>query len=447
MAEITVENPNFKLKDFVKVLKKRIHNEDWAIIPDAEDIDDRTFAIGITKSGNVVVISGIHEVSPEYNRLKIYIMVDLKGVKVTMTAIDVSTKVLTAVGVLATGGLGIAVAAGKFAFSKLLNFQKRRHLEGMWKKIIKDVIEEDLRYEGKVIEDFYLGLPPVDDDDRLLWNPTYKTYLDLVEMKLRRRLYSYRNLGYNEFAVFRDKGFRDGVVDIVGHALKVNKKKIQEAVVAFVLTNRKENMQPFTVSEIAQIVNKMDSFAHQKYGADGGIIRTFCIFVSATEPEFDTQLFQFLKQNYHVLGSTSNKIPLIFVVPPLEEYEEIEEEKEGAISGFFGKIISTSKKIISEVTRGKKEEIWHNLYVPDSGTLFSIFSKIPFAGMLPVAGKDEVMKHKLEKMKPEQYRELLDQFLFEWDEILMPQNARSYLDLSHFMQARTQMDSEFQQVG
>ena len=450
MAEITIENPNFKLKDFIKVLRKRIHKEDWAIVPDAEDIDDRKFTIAIMKAGDIVIISGVHEISPDFNRIKIFILVDLKGIKVATTVIDVSTKVLTAVGVLATGSMGIALAAGKFAFSKLLNYQKKKRLEGTWKKIIENVIEDDLEYEGKVIEDFYLGLPPVDDEDRVLWNDTYKTYLDIVEVKIRRKLHSSFQLGYNEFRVFRDKLFRDGTVDIMGYALKVEKKKkIKEALVVFVMTNRKMDMQPFTVSEVAQMVNRMDAFAQEKFGKDGGVVRTFCVFVSATEPAYDYKMDDFLIHNYHVFGAQDNKIPLIFVIPPVKTSAR-KPEPETQEKGIFGKVLSIGKEILSSTAaKITEKELWHNIYIPESsGMLASILNMVPFSHIvsMPIAGKDEILKHKLKKMSPKEYRQLIDQFLFEWSEILIPENAKMYLDLQKFIYAKNKLDTELSAV-
>ena len=80
--------------------------------------------------------------------------------------------------------------------------------------------------------------------------------------------------------------------------------------------------------------------------------------------------------------------------------------------------------------------------------LASILNKVPFSHIvsMPIAGKDEILKHKLKKMSPKEYRQLIDQFLFEWSEILIPENAKMYLDLQKFIYAKNKLDTELSAV-
>jgi len=219
MAELTIDYPNFKLSDFIKALKDRARDEDWSFIKDAEDVSLNKFTIAATRHGDIVVITGVHEIDVDVNRLKIYIMPDLKAIKATMTALDVSTKVLTAIGVLASGGIGFAVAAGKFAFTKIMDFSKKKRLEGYWKELLQKVINEDLEYKGLIIEDFVIGFPHIADEDRILWHFTYKHYLDLLEMKLRRKLRNQfildSKLSSPEEKKKRPKSDKEEIVDVI----------------------------------------------------------------------------------------------------------------------------------------------------------------------------------------------------------------------------------------
>ena len=443
MTELTIDHPNFKLSDFVNALKDRARDEDWSFIKDAEDISLNKFTIASTRYGDIVVITGVHEIDVDINRLKIYIMPDLKAIKATMTALDVSTKVLTALGVIASGGIGFAVAAGKFAFTKIMDFQKKRRLEGYWKELLQKVINKDLEYKGLIIEDFVIGLPSIPDDDRILWHFTYKHYLDLLEMKLRRKLRNQfildsrlsdtkekKKLKHDkekaeEVIVRRDKTFRDGIVDIYAAGLFNNITQV-----IFVVTNRKSDATPFTSSEITSILNGADAFAHHKFAYRNKPIQTICIFVSATEPPFENDLVYFFEDNYYVLGNTTNKVPLVFVVPPVEK------KIKSPAAGVFG-LLSKSIDFVKGLQ--KEKQIWHNVYTPKG--INALLSQIPLPKInkLPLP-QDDVLKHKYgEAVGPQQYIDWVEAFLFDWEDTLSPFNAKDYLKPEYFYQNKQQI--------
>ncbi|MGQ4832868.1 MAG: hypothetical protein ACP6IS_03080 [Candidatus Asgardarchaeia archaeon] len=439
MAEITINFPNFRLIDFMNVLKEKIRKIDWGLIEDAEEIQEKKFTIAATKHGDVVVISAFHEVGEGFNRIKVFIMVDLKAIKATLTAIDVGTKVLTALGILATGTLGLAVATGKFAFSKILNYKKKKELEGFWKNVVQEVLEKDLEYKGLIIEDFEIGLPEVSYEDRMYWTQTYKTYIDLLEIKLRRKLVSMvmwedtkKEKGdLSERAmVWRDKLFRDGVVDIFGFAML--KDAIQTV---FVFTNRKSTATPLSVNEIISMTRGADRYTNYKFGGKRKVLQTICIFVSATDPPFTADVYDFLTKNYYVLGDLDSKMPLIFIVPPLEKVEP-----ETQVGGTIGSIISGFIKKGMEIVKGVgKENVWNNIYVPPAvSTWMSQFSKIPFSNFLKIPFlEDNVLKYNYDgPITPEKYMEIVDRFLHEWREILTPEYAKNYLNLQKFYEAK-----------
>lgn len=440
MAEITVDFPNFRLSDLAEVLKEKIRKVGWSIIEDAEDIQKNRFTLAATKYGDVAVISAIHEVGEGFNRIKIFIMVDLKAIKATLTAIDVGTKVLTALGILATGTLGLAVASGKFAFSKILNYKKKKELENFWKKTIQEVLEKDLEYKGLIIEDFEIGMPQISYEDRMYWTQTYKMYIDLLEIKLRRKLMSMvmweetkknKEKLTEKAMVWRDKLFRDGVVDIFGYSILKN--AIQTV---FVFTNRKNNAMPFTANEIVSMIRGADAYTNYKFGNERKILQTTCIFVSATNPPFTNDVYDFLVKNYYVLGDLDSKMPLVFIIPPLERVSPEAEQKGGLLENIFGEVIKRGLEIVKG---GKKEKIWNNVYVPSTlSTWLSQFSKMPFSNFLKIPFlEDNVLKYNYEgTITPEKYLEIVNRFLHEWGEILLPDSARSYLDLQKFYEAK-----------
>ena len=444
MAELTIDYPNFKLSDFINALKDRARDEDWSFIKDAEDISLNKFTIAATRHGDIVVITGVHEIDVDINRLKIYIMPDLKAIKATMTALDVSTKVLTAIGVLASGGIGFAVAAGKFAFTKIMDFSKKKRLEGYWKELLQKVINEDLEYKGLIIEDFIIGFPHIADEDRILWHFTYKHYLDLLEMKLRRKLRNQFILDSKlsspeekkkktksnkeeivDVIVQRDKTFRDGIVDIYVAGLFNNITQV-----IFVITNRKPNATPFTSSEITSILNGADAFAHHKFAYRNKPIQTICIFISATDPPFENDLVYFFDDNYYVLGNTINKVPLVFIVPPIER------KTKAPAAGFLG-IISKSIDFVKGIRA--ENRIWHNVYTPKGINALLSQISLPKIIKLPLP-QDDVLKHKYgEAVTPQQYIDWVEAFLFDWEDTLSPFNAKDYLKPEYFYQNKQQV--------
>lgn len=450
MAEITIDYPNFRFNDFIKVLKDKVRKLDWAIIEDSEEILDRKFSFAATKHGDLVVFTGIHDIGEGYNRIKIFIMVDLKAIKATMTALDVGTKVLTALGIIATGTIGFAIAAGKFTFSKILNFKKKKDLESFWKNVIKEILEKDLEYKGLLIEDYEIGLPQISDEERLYWNNVYKSYLDLLEMKLRRKLVSMalwdaRNKKADSkrkepnVMVYRDRLFRDGIVDIVGYA------KLKDAIqMVFVFTNRKTTATPFTLEEITSILRGADGYAHFKFANERKPIQTTCIFISATTPPFSQDIYNFIETNYYVVGDLDSKVPLIFLIPPLEK--KVEERKRVSEKMPFGEmlegIIQKGLEIFSGIA---KESIWHNIYRPSKySMLISKINKIPFSNFLKIpVMEDDTLKYSYEgPITIEKYQQIVDRFLFEWENLLTPHTAAKYLNLQKFYEARSFVEAQ-----
>ena len=444
MAELTVDYPNFKLSDFINAMKDRARDDGWSFIKEAEDVSLNKFTLAATRYGDIVVITGVHEIDVDVNRLKIYIMPDLKAIKATMTALDVSTKVLTALGVIASGGIGVAVAAGKFAFTKIMDFSKKRRLEGYWKELLQKVINEDLEYRGLLIEDFVIGLPHIADDDRILWHFTYKHYLDLLEMKIRRKLRNQfildsrlskqktmkRKSKSEEEEVFdvfvqRDKAFKDVIIDIYAAGLFNNITQV-----IFVVTNRKPDATPFTSSEITSILNGVDAFAHHKFAYRNLPIQTICVFVSATDPPFESDLISFVEDNYYLLGNSTNKVPLMFTVPPIER-----PQPQTTTQGFLG-VITKSINFVKGIQSENK--IWHNVYIPKG--INAIISQItlPKIIKLPLP-QDNVLKHNYgEAVTPQQYLDWVNEFLFDWEDTLSPFNAKDYLKPEYFYRSKQQ---------
>ncbi len=126
-----------------------------------------------------------------------------------------------------------------------------------------------------------------------------------VELRMRHELSRFYNLPVK---VFRDRSFRDGMVDIFSI---LGDNTSQHGIISLV-TNRKPSSRPFRADEITHISKQAMNYVTVNNINDPIVI---CIFASATNPPFEPKVWNVLSQTPFMPG-IDNPYPLLILLPP-----------------------------------------------------------------------------------------------------------------------------------